>query len=92
MASFKFQTRTQKQHNLRSGKWTVEESLYADIIVNGFHTRSLDTNDKDVDMRRISLRGYLALKLKSHVKSISKIFESTGYNGKQLYILSTSLS
>ena len=55
------------QNNTRRGKWTAEEELYAAFLIESFSEGSLD----DVD-EGFSLRSYLAKKLRTNVKRISK--------------------
>ena len=55
------------QSQLRRGKWTAEEEVYASCIMEAFKEGSL----KDVE-DGMSLRGYLAKKLRTNVKRISK--------------------
>ena len=51
----------------RRGKWTAEEEMYAAGIMDAFNEGSLE----DVPAG-LSLRGYLAFKLRTNVKRISK--------------------
>ena len=68
--------------HLRSGKWTPEEEAYAHELIVDFSGGIIADIDSDEE---ISLRGYLAQKLRCHPKRISKKFESTGYGGRQTY-------
>jgi len=67
--------------SLRSGKWTAAEEEYAHEIVKTFVEGSIS----DVEKGK-SLRGYLAQKLRTNVKRISKKFEGTNYSGKRIYV------
>lgn len=63
-----------------SGTWTVEEEEYAELIVNEFRAGTCpDAKDG------ITLRRYLAEKLGCLPKRVSKKYESSGYNGRQVY-------
>lgn len=64
---------------LHSGKWTQEESDYVQELIKEFEGGSLNIEES------ISLRSFLATALRCSPKRISKKFESTKYNGKQLY-------
>ena len=55
------------QNNTRRGKWTAEEELYAAFLIESFSEGSLDDMDEG-----LSLRSYLAKKLRTNVKRISK--------------------
>lgn len=74
------------QSRLRRGKWTAEEEMYAACIMEAFKEGSLN----DV-AEGVSLRGYLAEKLRTNVKRISKKYEGTNYNGKRVYLEKTNL-
>lgn len=82
MASFpNFESRfLASTRNNRSGKWTPEEVRYSVALINDFRNGVLD----DIQDPAMSLRGYLANKLGCSVKRISKKYEGTDYNGKQL--------
>jgi hypothetical protein len=70
-----------EQANKRRGKWTAEEELYAASLAEAFKEGILS----DVEDGQ-SLRGYLAVKLRTNVKRISKKYEGTNYEGKRVYL------
>ncbi|CAB9523814.1 expressed unknown protein [Seminavis robusta] len=69
-----------------SGQWTKEEQDYVAILVEGFKHGSLDIPDGT------SLRFFIAAKLGCKPKRVSKKYERTGYNGKQVYRRDTNIS
>ncbi|CAB9506540.1 expressed unknown protein [Seminavis robusta] len=69
---------------LHSGKWTHEESEYVKELIKEFEAGSLSIEEN------ISLRRFLSKALNCSPKRISKKFEGTLYNGKQLYKRKTS--
>ncbi|CAB9531132.1 expressed unknown protein [Seminavis robusta] len=70
------------QAKQRRGKWTPEEELYAASLMEAFKDGSIL---EDVE-EGMSLRGYLAMKLRTGVKRISKKYEGTNYEGKRIYL------
>lgn len=70
--------------SFHSGKWTHEETLYVTELIKEFEAGSLNIEDS------ISLRRFLSKALNCLPKRISKKFEGTLYNGKQLYKRKTS--
>ena len=70
MTSFHF-----NQINNRRGKWTMDEEVYAAGLMEAFNEGYLD----DVE-EGMSLRGYLAKKLRTNVKRISKKVSSQSMN------------
>lgn len=70
---------TMLRHSLRKGKWTSEEELYVDTLIEEFQKGHLLLSET------FSLRIFLANMVLCSPKRISKKFERTNYNGKQLY-------
>lgn len=70
--------------SLHSGKWTHEESEYVKELIKEFEAGSLNIEEN------ISLRRFLSKALNCSPKRISKKFEGSLYNGKQLYKRKTS--
>lgn len=68
--------------HLHGGKWSPEEESYAAALMEAFTVGELPSSDCAEGM---SLRKYLAKKLMCSPKRVSKKFEGTGYNGKQVY-------
>lgn len=68
--------------HLHGGKWSEEEELYAAALIEAFKAGVLPPEDID---EGTSLRKYLAKKLMCSPKRVSKKYEGTNYNGKQVY-------
>lgn len=67
------------QTSLRSGQCTHEETEYVHELIQEFEAGSLNIDEG------LSLRRFLSMALNCSPKRISKKFEGTSYNGKQLY-------
>lgn len=74
-----------QQTEFYSGQWTKEEQDYVSCLVDGFKNGSLDIPDGT------SLRFFIAAKLGCKPKRVSKKYERSGYNGKQVYRRDTNL-
>ncbi|CAB9523905.1 expressed unknown protein [Seminavis robusta] len=72
-------TNKEEEPTLYRGKWTTEEDAYAHCLIAEFRAGTLDIPSGT------TLRGFLAKKLECAPKRVSKKFENSGYNGKQLY-------
>lgn len=69
-----------------SGQWTKEEQEYVACLQEGFKCGTLDIPDGT------SLRFFIAAKLGCKPKRVSKKYERSGYNGKQVYRRDTNVS
>lgn len=68
-----------KKADYYSGQWTKEEQDYVTCLMEGFKLGTLDIPDGT------SLRFFIAAKLGCKPKRVSKKYERSGYNGKQVY-------
>ena len=68
---------------LHSGKWTLEEEVYVEALMEEFRAGTLDLQEGT------TLRSFLALQLNCKPKRISKKYEGKNYDGKQLFWKST---
>lgn len=73
------QAAASQQTEYYSGQWTKEEQDYVACLVDGFKNGTLDIPDGT------SLRFFIAAKLGCKPKRVSKKYERSGYNGKQVY-------
>lgn len=64
---------------LHSGKWTLEEEVYVEALMEEFRAGTLDLQEGT------TLRSFLAIKLNCKPKRISKKYEGKNYDGKQLF-------
>ena len=65
---------------LRAGKWTIEEEVYAEYLTSLFMQGVLP--DCDIHM---TLRAYLAEKLRCKPMRITKKYSTASYDGKMMY-------
>lgn len=79
-------SQTQQQQAPYSGQWTKEEQEYVACLQEGFKRGTLDIPDGT------SLRFFIAAKLGCKPKRVSKKYERSGYNGKQVYRRDTNVS
>ncbi|CAB9521367.1 unknown protein [Seminavis robusta] len=73
--------------HMHGGKWSQEEELYASAIIDAFKAGELPRDDIE---EGTSLRKYLSKKLMCSPKRVSKKYEGTNYNGKQVYFRNRS--
>ncbi|CAB9520838.1 RING [Seminavis robusta] len=73
--------------HMHGGKWSQEEELYASALIDAFKAGELPRDDIE---EGTSLRKYLSKKLMCSPKRVSKKYEGTNYNGKQVYFRNRS--
>lgn len=80
------QAQQHRNPNPYAGQWTKEEQEYVACLREGFKSGTLDIPDGT------SLRFFIAAKLGCKPKRVSKKYERSGYNGKQVYRRDTNVS
>lgn len=70
----------QQEMPLHCGKWTPEEEAYVQCLIEEFQAGFLPIREGT------SLRSFLSKMLNCKPKRISKKFEGSDYNGKQVYV------
>ncbi|CAB9521364.1 expressed unknown protein [Seminavis robusta] len=76
-------------NHLNGGKWSQEEEAYAEALILAFKAGEIPVGDIE---EGTSLRKFLAEKLLCSPKRVSKKYEGTNYNGKQVYMKKTGVS